>query len=124
MTALGILCALLEVTAVTRLPAGTVLDPTHLAGPQTEVDALVGRQVARSVFEGQTIGPAATKPADMVARNSLVRVIAVKGPLRIETRGRSLGAGALGDEVMVLNLDSKRTITARVVGPNEVEVII
>jgi flagella basal body P-ring formation protein FlgA len=117
--ALGVL---LEVTAVARMPAGTVIDQSLLEGPAAEVSAMVGRQVTRSVFAGQALNLTDTKPADQVARNALVRIIAVKGPMRIETRGRALGAGAVGDDILVVNLDSRRTITARIVGPNEVEV--
>ncbi|ADM09635.1 hypothetical protein PB2503_07899 [Parvularcula bermudensis HTCC2503] len=111
-----------EVHANARLPAGTVIDGSGLAGNENDVDRLVGRQLTRTIFPGRTISFSDTKEADLVDRNSTVRIVAVKGPMRIETKGRALGAGAEGEEILVMNLESRRTITAVISGPGEVRV--
>jgi flagella basal body P-ring formation protein FlgA len=111
-----------EVTADVRLPAGTIVEPTHLSGAPEDTAALVGRQMRRTVFPGRPVGLEDTKVPDLVERNGLVRIVARKGPLRVETRGRSLGAGGEGEEILVMNLESRRTVAARIVGPGLVEV--
>lgn len=111
-----------DVTAQTRLPAGTVIDPTHVEGAAEDVDSLIGRQLVRSVFPGRVVTLSDTKEADLVQRNGIVRMRARKGGMVIETKARALGAGAAGDEIMVMNLESRRTISATIVDWNTVEV--
>ena len=111
-----------DVTAETRLPAGTILAPSHLEGPTEEQNALLGRQLTRTVFAGRAISIGDTKEADLVRRNNIVRMIARKGSLSIETKGRALDAGAMGSEILLMNLESRRTVVGRVIGPNMVEV--
>lgn len=110
------------VVAEIRLPAGTVVEPMHVAGKAEDVASLVGRETVRTIYPGKTIGVTDTKEADLVERNDLVRLVAIKGPLRIETRGRALGAGVVGTEIRVMNLESKRTIIGTIAGENLVEV--
>lgn len=124
---IGLLAALLltgEVTAQARLPVGTVIEPVHLAGAPAETAPLIGRQVTKTIFPGRAVALADTKEADLVTRNGIVRVIAKKGPLTIETKGRALGTGSAGDEILIMNIDSRRTITAVITGPGTVEVAL
>lgn len=111
-----------DVTAPSRIGAGTVLEESQLRGAPADVQALVGRQLTRTIFPGRTVTLADTKPADLVHRNDIVRIVGVKGPLRVETKGRALGEGAEGKEILVMNLESRRTVTGIIVGPNLVEV--
>ncbi|WOI52689.1 flagellar basal body P-ring formation chaperone FlgA [Parvularcula sp. LCG005] len=110
------------VTAEARVPAGTIIDASYINGAPADVAELTGRQAVRTLYPGRTITLADTKEPDLVDRNGLVRIVARKGPLAIETKGRSLGAGTRGEEILVMNLESRRTITARIVGPGLVEV--
>ena len=122
---IALLAALLltgSVTAETRIPVGTVIEPSHVSGPSAEVQPLIGRQTTKTIFPGRTLSMADTKEADLVDRNGIVRMIARKGPMVIETKGRALGAGARGDEILVMNLDSRRTTTGIITGPGTVEV--
>lgn len=124
---ISLLAALLfagEVTAQARLPVGTVIEPIHLAGSATDTQMLIGRQTTKTIFPGRTISLADTREADLVIRNGIVRVQARKGPLTIETKGRALGAGAAGDEILVMNIESRRTVTAIITGPGIVEVAL
>ncbi|MEM9234496.1 MAG: flagellar basal body P-ring formation chaperone FlgA, partial [Pseudomonadota bacterium] len=84
----------------------------------------VGRQTTKTIFPGRVISLADTREADLVIRNGIVRVQARKGPLTIETKGRALGAGAAGDEILVMNIESRRTVTATITGPGIVEVAL
>ncbi len=111
-----------EVTVLEPLRPGTRLEPHHLEGAPDDIDRLIGRELTKSIYPGRRVTMADTKIPDMVERNSVVRMFGRKGPLRIETKGRALGAGTQGDEIMVMNLESRRTVNARIVGPNTVEV--
>lgn len=111
-----------EVIAETRLRAGMIIEPVHVAGEASDTERFLGRQVTRTIFPGRAVTLADTKEPDLVERNAIVRIVARKGPLKIETMGRSLGAGATGDEIMVMNMESRRTISATIIGPSTVEV--
>ncbi|MGV6819229.1 MAG: flagellar basal body P-ring formation chaperone FlgA [Parvularcula sp.] len=122
--AIGLLIALFAgpVYADERLPAGTVLEEAYLSGEPQDVQALVGRETIRTIYPGKPILRTQTKEADLIERNDLVRIIAKRGALRIETQGRALGAGTIGTEIRVMNLESKRTIVATIAGDGIVEV--
>lgn len=123
ITASAIFALLLgPVFAEARLPAGTVLEPSILVGEEADIEAMVGREVKRTIYPGKIVSLADTKEADLVERNAFVRMIATKGQLRIETRGRALGEGAAGAQIRVMNLESKRTVIGTIVGENLVEV--
>lgn len=113
-----------DATANTRLPVGTVIEAVHVSGADEEVDPLLGRQTTKTIFPGRIVTLADTREADLVSRNGIVRILARKGVLTVETKGRALGAGAAGDEILVINLESRRTLTATIVGPGIVEVSI
>ncbi|WP_036767166.1 flagellar basal body P-ring formation chaperone FlgA [Parvularcula oceani] len=120
---IGLAAALILTGAIAeaRLPAGTVIEPVHVSGC-AEPCALVGRQLRRTVFAGRELSLADTKPRDLVGRNARVTLIAIKGAMRLEAEGRALGAGAQGDEVTVMNTESRRVVTGIVVAPGVVEV--
>ncbi|MEM9422660.1 MAG: flagellar basal body P-ring formation chaperone FlgA [Pseudomonadota bacterium] len=111
-----------NVVAETRLRTGMIIEPAHVSGDASDIDPLVGRQVVRTIFPGRTLTYADTKEPNLVERNNVVRIIGRKGPLVVETKGRSLGAGTSGEEVTVINLESRRTVVGRIIGPNQVEV--
>ncbi len=51
-----------------------------------------------------------------------VKMFAQIGDLRVETVGEAMQDGKFGQSIRVLNIDSKKTISARVTGPETVEV--
>lgn len=109
------------VTASRTLPAGTVIGASDLyVAPEddpAEADAMIGLQTRMTVYAGRAINPAHLRPPRLVARNQMVPLIFSTGALRIETEGRALAEGAAGDTIPVMNLSSRRTISA-VVEPN------
>lgn len=122
------LCAALllfgEVVAEGRIPVGTVIEAGHLSGSEQDISRLVGRQTTRTIFPGRTISYGDTREADLVSRNGIVRLIARKGPMVIETKGRALDSGTRGDEILVMNLDSRRTLSGVITAPGVVEVML
>ncbi|MCP1336829.1 flagellar basal body P-ring formation chaperone FlgA [Futiania mangrovi] len=104
------------------LAAGEVLTPADVAGPDALVDRLVGLEVKRTIYAGQPVHPADLGPPTLVERNAIVEVRYIAGALQIRTEGRALDSGGAGDLVRVMNLSSRATVTARVVGPSSLEV--
>jgi flagella basal body P-ring formation protein FlgA len=64
--------------------------------------------------------PPPRRPAMLVERNAIVTMEYRKGALTILAEGRALGAGGLNDRVRVMNMSSRVTIDARVVGAGRV----
>ena len=61
-------------------------------------------------------------PAPLVRSGEAVTITVRAGGLQVQTRGVAAQAGRLGDVIRVVNADSGRRVSARVVGPAAVEV--
>ena len=60
---------------------------------------------------------------ELVARNETVTIYYEVPGMVLTIRGKAMDAGAKGDVVNVLNIQSKRTIQATVSGPGRVNVV-
>ncbi|VAX23556.1 hypothetical protein MNBD_NITROSPINAE01-1910 [hydrothermal vent metagenome] len=88
----------------------------------SDFSAIVGLSATRNIR--------ATSPmkADYVARPAVVRsgdmvtVVAQAGSMRITTRGHAKQDGNIGEWIQVVNLESRKIISARVSAPGEVTV--
>lgn len=110
------------VTALATLRAGTILSAGDLMIDRGDADAmspLVGMQLKRTVYAGKPVTSADVGPPVVVERNAMVTLEFQRGPLVITTEGRALDAGAVGEAVRVMNLNSKIVLTAVVTGPNK-----
>ncbi len=110
------------VSAAENLRAGTVLHASDLvldSGDASAIDLYVGAELKRSVYKGMKLAPNDVGPPTVVERNAIVQLEFVRGPLMIMTEGRALDAGAVGDRVRVMNLNSKIILTAVITGPNK-----
>ena len=58
----------------------------------------------------------------MIGRNDLVRLVFSQGGLRIMAEGRSLGRGAVGEVIRVMNIASRTTVSGRIQPDGSVEV--
>ncbi|TKW65320.1 MAG: flagellar basal body P-ring formation protein FlgA [Paracoccus denitrificans] len=111
------------IVAAHNLPAGTVLSETDLvwdedvAGGLTDPELAIGKQVRVAIYEGRPVVAGALRVPVLVSRNQIVRIAYDSGMLRIEAEGRALSEGAAGDLVRVMNLSSRKTISA-VVAPD------
>ncbi|MCH5375503.1 MAG: flagellar basal body P-ring formation protein FlgA [Planctomycetes bacterium] len=92
--------------------AGALSDPSEVVGLEARVSLFAGRPVRAS-----DVGPPA-----LVDRNDLVSLVFHQGGLRIVTEGRSLGRGAAGDTVRVMNSSSHTTVTGRIQADGSIEV--
>jgi flagella basal body P-ring formation protein FlgA len=137
--------ALLGVTAMLSLPVGaeslvatrtlraaTVIGPEDIAlvdaaipGALTSTESAIGRETRVSIYAGRPIRAADLGAPALIERNQLISIRFVSGALSIEVEGRALARGGAGDDIRVMNLASRTTVTGRVtpeglvvVGPN------
>ncbi len=86
--------------------------PTEVAGARAVTDLPAGQVVQRQMVV----------PAPLVRSGEAVTITVRAGGLQVQTRGVAAQAGRLGDVIRVVNADSGRRVSARVVGPAAVEV--
>jgi flagella basal body P-ring formation protein FlgA len=111
------------------LPAGAVVTAADVRlkdpGNQSDVDALaamIGKETRRVIPEGSILSDRDLKAETLVQRNAVVRMEFAKGLLSISADGRALSSGAYGETIKVMNLDSRATVSAIVIGRGKVAV--
>lgn len=122
--------------AAQALPAGTVLTSAHLTvaevdlaaepGPAFvagEVDALVGRSLARPLSAGEALRATALEKRRWFAAGERVSVEATGAGFTISNAGQALSPGIEGQDVRI-RLENGRTVTGRAVGERHVEVLL
>ena len=83
---------------------------------------IIGLEIKRRVYQDRELASRDVGPRSAVKANTAVRVLWKSGSLSLELEGRSLEAGAVGDEIRVLNPSTSRTIRGTVVADGMVEV--
>jgi len=91
-------------------------------GATTDLDSLLGKELERSVREGAVIRAEWLDLPSVVERGQRVRLVIQRSGLRIEGVGRAVSDGALGEEIRVVNLDSRREVSGRAAGEGVVVV--
>lgn len=91
-------------------------------GAITEQTTLVGLELRRSMNTGTVFTPDLVTRPDAVARGDHVIIVARSGPIAVESRGKALGNGRIGEQVLIQNLRSSRTLRATITAPGKVEV--
>lgn len=87
-----------------------------------EQKAVIGQAAKRQLRAGQTLREGDLVKPDIVARNEPVIILYQVPGIALTVRGKALEAGAQGDMVNVLNVQSQRNIQAVVVAPGRVAV--
>lgn len=103
-----------------QMPAGET-DTVALA---THLDDVVGRETLRSVATGQPIESAWVRKPVLVRRGEIVTVFARAANLTVRTQARATEDGGLNDTVGVERLDDRQRYTARVIGVQELDVMV
>ncbi len=93
-----------------RVPASTVL----------QIENLIGQAARRTLRPDVAIRTRDIEKPRIVRKNTVVTVVFRTAGLVLTARGRALKDGALGDIIPILNQRSKRTIEARILGPDTV----
>ena len=81
------------------------------------LEDVIGQEARVVLYAGRPVLPNDIGPPALIDRNQIVTLIYTAGPMTILAEGRSLGRGAVGDRVRVMNLSSRTTITGSV-SPN------
>lgn len=102
----------LERISLSRLGKGTLIDPSQA----------LGLTVRHRIQTGQPISDRDLYRAAAIDRGDMVTIVAEHGPMRITSMGQAKQDGAIGDNISVMNVNSKKVIVAEVIGPNTVRV--
>jgi flagella basal body P-ring formation protein FlgA len=84
----------------------------------------VGMQMRKQLRAGQALRAVDLAKPDLVQRDDNVMLIYETAGLYLTIRGKALESGTEGDNVSVLNLQSKRTVTGVVVGRDQVAIAV
>lgn len=118
---------------VAGLPAGTVLRPDHIvmrpvpiqqadAQGVASIDQLVGMALNRQSRDGMLLRASDVSQPLAVAKNDLVTIYYRQGPMTLTVKGQAVTGAPAGSPLQVLNLVSRRVISATVVAPGAVAV--
>jgi flagella basal body P-ring formation protein FlgA len=97
---------------VVRLPADAIL----------EIDEAVGKRVKHSLSPGAVLRGSWVEEPPLVNKGDVVKIVAQKGNLRITTLGEAIKKGCKGDRIRVINIDTRRSLYARVLDEKTVQV--
>lgn len=97
---------------VSRVPNGTLYEPGEILDLAAKQRLSAGRPLHSRDLEEPTL----------VKRNAFVTIVYRKPGLVLKSKGRALADAARGEEVGVVNVQSKRTLQARVTGAGTVSV--
>jgi flagella basal body P-ring formation protein FlgA len=89
-------------------------------GTIADAQSIIGMEVRRSVNRGSLITPDLLTAPDAVERGDHVMITASKGSFTVRSRGKALANAAIGEQVLVENLQSSRTVKGRVTAPGQV----
>ncbi len=91
-------------------------------GAITSEDQLIGMEMRRGVNAGTVFTPDLLLTPAAIERGDHVIISARSGNFSVNSRGKALASGGIGEQVLVENLSSSRTVRARVTAPGHVEI--
>jgi flagella basal body P-ring formation protein FlgA len=91
-------------------------------GAITDTHQAIGMEVRRAVNAGSLVTPDMLSAPNAVERGDHVIITAKTGGFSVRSRGKALASASVGEQVLVENLRSSRTIKASVVAPGHVEI--
>lgn len=123
-----------EALVATRsLGRGHVLDETDLSltmvpigqakGALTDPAVAVGSTLKTSLAAGEPVKDRHLTKSIMIKKGDLITIVAQQGGLKVTASGQARQDGALGDTISVINVNSKKIVTGRVIAPDQVEII-
>jgi flagella basal body P-ring formation protein FlgA len=89
----------------------------------TKIDDLIGKELKRSMSTNQVIRTSEAGTQTLVQAGDAVKIVVQTAGIVVETHGRALGSGGQDELIPVEEADFKGRLTARVIGPREVQVI-
>ena len=89
---------------------------------QLDASSLVGQVARRALSSGSVVRTGDLAQPEIVARGEMVTVVYEMPGMMLTLRGRANEAGAKGDTISILNLQSKKNLHAQITGPGRVSV--
>lgn len=86
-------------------------------------DNFIGFTPRRAITANKPLRKSDVEALRSVSRGNQVMISYVSGPMVLSTTGKALQHGAIGDSIRILNLTSNKTIYAKIVGPDQVEIV-
>ena len=121
------------VVAARAMPKGHIIAETDLSlsmvpyaqakGALTDTALAAGATLKAGLAAGDPVRDRNLAKSLMVRRGEMVTIIAQQGSLTVSASGQAKQDGALGDTITITNLNSKKTVTGKVIGPSQVEII-
>jgi len=118
-----------EVTAKTTLRRGTLLSDSNVSltqSAETTITRLrkdyIGRELNRTIYAGHSIDISYVRAPTLIKRNAQITMVYTYGSLQLTAKGKALQTGGEGDIISVMNLTSRKKISATVTGIDRVEV--
>ncbi len=89
-----------------------------------DLKSLVGMEVKRTLKEGTIIRKNAIAAPILVYKKELVTLTVETNQMRLTAQGQAMDDGAMGDVIRVMNLTSKKVISAVVSGKQSATVVV
>ncbi|MBU1306531.1 MAG: flagellar basal body P-ring formation chaperone FlgA [Alphaproteobacteria bacterium] len=106
--------------------ADVVLRPIPLRYAEStgvaQLDQIVGKALTRQSREGMMLKPSDVAVPFTVAKNDLVTIYFRSGPMTLTVKGQAVTSATIGAPLQVLNLMSRRVISATAIAAGAVEV--
>jgi len=103
-------------------PADVTYKSVDVAGAVSDLSEIVGKEARVALYPGRPVQHGDVGPPAIIERNDLVVLVFSQGRLRIMAEGRSLGRGAAGELIRVMNITSRTTISGRIQPDGSIEV--
>ena len=92
-------------------------------GSLTSPELAVGQTLKNNLAAGEALRDRYLGKSVVIRRGDMVTIVAQQGGLRVTASGQARQDGAIGETISVVNVNSKKVVTARVIGPNQVEIV-
>lgn len=90
--------------------------------PIRNKDQLIGMEMRRGINTDTVFTADLLTAPEAIVRGDHVVITAETGGFSVRSRGKALGSGSIGEQVMVENLSSTRTVRAQITGPGQVQI--
>lgn len=94
----------------------------EIAGAYVRLEDAVGLETRVTIYAGRPLREGELGPPAVIERNEVVILRFNRGGLLIETEGKALGRGGVGDILRVMNLSSRTTVSGTVTDAGIIEV--
>jgi len=104
------------------MPEDLVVLDKYTVGGIADLADIVGQEARVNLYTGRVIRASEIGSPAILERNQIVIMVYNMGLLSISAEGRVLDRAGVGDLVRVINLDSRLTVTGRVLFDGTIEV--